>query len=221
MTHIRMAIIDYGLGNLFSIKHACEYAGMEAVISASADEIAGADGVILPGVGAFGDAITSLSALKLDTLIKELAGKNKPLIGVCLGMQLLFTESSEFGAYGGLDLIKGHVRRFENPQEDGRALKIPQIGWNRILQKNKWDGTPLAGLTENEFMYFVHSYCCYPDEPSVVLAETDYVNQVFCSSLIQGNIFGCQFHPERSARPGLKIYENIKKWIERGINQSS
>jgi imidazole glycerol-phosphate synthase subunit HisH len=218
MTPIRMAIIDYGLGNLFSIKHACEYAGMEAVISASPDEISASDGVILPGVGAFADAMDSLLSLKLDSLVKELAEKKKPLVGVCLGMQLLFCESNEFGAHSGLDLIKGQVRRFEHPNNNGTALKVPQIGWNRLIRKNSWDDSPLARLDDQEFMYFVHSYCCYPDDPAVVLSETDYGGEIFCSSLISGNIFGCQFHPERSARAGLKIYENIKNWIERGIN---
>lgn len=220
MTPIKMAIIDYGLGNLFSIKHACEHAEMEAVITASFDQIAAADGVILPGVGAFGDAITSLSALKLDSLIKELVQDKKPLVGVCLGMQLLFTESNEFGAHGGLDLIPGQVRRFNNPHDGDSKLKIPQIGWNRLIKKNTWDDTPLTGLIENEFMYFVHSYCCFPENEEVVLTETNYGTEVFCSSLMQDNIFGCQFHPERSAQAGLKIYENIRNWIERGINHS-
>jgi glutamine amidotransferase len=217
MTKLHMAVIDYGLGNLFSIKHACENVGMEAVITADPGEIKKSDGVILPGVGAFGDAMASLCSLKLDILIKELAADKKPLVGVCLGMQLLFTESNEFGAFGGLDLIKGQVRRFTNPQAGGVTLKIPQIGWNRIKEKNNWNGTPLIGLDDQEFMYFVHSYCCFPDDPAVILAETDYGGEVFCSSLILGSIFGCQFHPERSAGPGLKIYQNIKNWIERGI----
>lgn len=221
MATITMAIIDYGLGNLFSIKHACEHVGMQAIISASADEISAADGVILPGVGAFADAMDSLASLNLDTLIKELAAAEKPLIGVCLGMQLFMTDSNEFGACGGLDLIHGRVRRFENPRENGVNLKVPQIGWNRIIRKTGWDGTPLDGLADQEFMYFVHSFCCYPDDPAVWLAETNYGSEVFCASLLQGNIFGCQFHPERSAAAGLKIYENIKKWIERGITHSS
>lgn len=219
MAPITMAIVDYGLGNLFSIKHACEFVGMEAVISADHEEISSADGVILPGVGAFGDAMNSLASLNLDSLIKELADAGKPLVGVCLGMQLLMTDSNEFGAHGGLDLIPGQVRRFTNPQENGSILKIPQIGWNKILGKTNWDQTPLAGLTDQEYMYFVHSFCCYPDDPGVVLAESNYGGEVFCSSLFKANIFGCQFHPERSAKSGLKIYENIKNWIERGINQ--
>ncbi len=218
MAVIRMAVIDYGLGNLFSIKHACEHVGMEAVVSNTPDVIANADGVILPGVGAFGDAMASLSSLKLDVLIKELADDRKPLVGVCLGMQLLFTKSNEFGAHTGLNLIQGQVRHFENPVDVDKKLKVPQIGWNRIHARNQWEGTPLTGLIDNEFMYFVHSYCCFPDDPAVMLAETNYGGEVFCSSLIQESIFGCQFHPERSAGPGLRIYQNIKNWIERGIN---
>jgi glutamine amidotransferase len=225
---IRAAIVDYSLGNLFSVKHACAYAGMEGFITSSKEEILAADAVILPGVGAYGDAMNNLRKLDLVGLLQDIAASGKLLIGICLGQQLFMTESYEFGTHKGLGLIEGPVVRFENPTttfgEEVRALKVPQVGWNRICKPNHhagplggedglWTGTPLEGLQEGEFMYFVHSFYTKPENPDVILTTSEYGNIKFCSSLRHGNIFACQFHPERSGPQGLHVYENIATLI--------
>lgn len=218
-THI--AIVDYGLGNLFSVKNACEYAGLPAVITASKQELLDADAIILPGVGAFGDAMTALRRLDLIHMFQDLAASSKPIIGICLGMQLLMTESYEFGRHKGLGIIQGSVVRFQEPTEGSCPLKIPEVGWNRIFRMNHWENsdsdpwgkTPLRGLKEGEFMYFVHSYIVHPDDPSIVLCRSRYGATEFCSSLMQRNIFAFQFHPERSGPKGLEIYRNIAHLI--------
>jgi glutamine amidotransferase len=221
----RIAIVDYGLGNLFNIKHACQYAGMKADVTSSKDDIFKADAVILPGVGAFGDAMASLKRLDLVDPLKELAEIGKPLIGICLGLQLLLTSSNEFGEHKGLNVIKGKVRRFESPVASDQILKIPQVGWNRIslpvYEKKdcrlEWEDTLLEGIKNNSFMYFVHSYYGVPDNPSVILTETIYGDISFCSSLKYKNIYAFQFHPERSGTNGLKIYENLHSFIKKNI----
>jgi glutamine amidotransferase len=210
------------LGNLFSVKQACEHAGLQAHITADRREIAKADAVILPGVGAFGDAMATLRKLDLVELLRDIAVSETPLMGVCLGVQLLMEESHEFGRHHGLGIISGPVVRFADPREDGKILKVPQIGWNRIHPaKDKpaglgksWQGTLLDGVAEGEFMYFVHSFVVQPDDPSVILSLTRYGDVEFCSSLRKGNIFACQFHPERSGPEGLKIYRNLAWQLE-------
>jgi glutamine amidotransferase len=226
---IKAAIVDYGLGNLFSVKHACEHVRMQAVITSSKDEIFHADVVILPGVGAFGDAIAALKRLDLMNPLKEIAASDKPLIGICLGMQLLMTESFEFGHHKGLGIIVGPVVKFEDPVGALGKLKVPQVGWNRIYEKtgrrtrqqgkgtsqDSWSASPLQGLDDGEFMYFVHSYYAKPEDPDVVLSASCYGNVEFCSSLRHRNIFASQFHPERSGLQGLHIYRNVASLIQR------
>jgi glutamine amidotransferase len=211
-----VAIIDYHLGNLFSVKHACEQVGMHAEITNNNDTILSSDIVIVPGVGAFEDAMNSLHALKLVDVIKRVAVSGKPLIGICLGMQLLMSESFEFGHHEGLDLINGSVVPFENPGEQyGRSLKVPQVCWNQIYPSNitggkkNWEQTYLRGVNKGEFMYFVHSYYVKPKDPEAVLSTTRYGEIEFCSCFRQKNIFATQFHPERSGSQGLQIYKNI------------
>jgi len=214
------AIVDYGLGNLFSIRRACDYAGISVTVTSSKEEILGADLVILPGVGAFGDAMATLNRLDLIGVLQDVAASGKHLVGICLGVQLLMTESSEFGRHRGLGIIEGPVVRFENPLEESRLLKVPQVQWNRIVRpegperKNEgWKGTPLEGVVEGEFFYFVHSFYVCPTDRSVVLSMSRYGGIEFCSSLRQGNVFACQFHPERSGPVGLKIYNNIARIV--------
>lgn len=222
MTEIKVAILDYGLGNLFSIAHACERVGLRSVVTCSSQEIESADAVILPGVGAFGDAMTSLRSLGLVDVIKNVAGSGKPLMGICLGMQLLMSESHEFGVHEGLGIIEGSVAKFDAPKDGDRRLKVPQVGWNTIhkasadeytKQKDhaleRWGASPLAGLEDEEYMYFVHSYYVKPSDESVAMSYTRYGDVEFCSSLGTGNVFGCQYHPERSGAQGLRIYENF------------
>lgn len=206
----RVVIVDYGMGNLFSVRSACAQAGLQAAISGRGEDLLGADGVILPGVGAFGDAMESLRRLELVEVLRDVARAGRPLMGICLGLQLLMTESHEFGRWGGLGLVEGQVERL--PFDGG--VKVPQVGWNRIYRvrregRDSWADSPLAGLAEGEFMYFVHSYYARPVDPGVPLAVTRYGDTEFCSAWLQGNVFACQFHPERSGRRGLEVYRNF------------
>lgn len=210
----QVAIVDYGLGNLFSVKNACEHVGLRATITSSRTDILTAGAVLLPGVGAFGDAMQTLHKLDLVTVLHDVAASGKPLIGVCLGIQLLMTESYEFGRHKGLGLVEGDVMRLDEPEEDGRALKIPQIGWNRIRATGNWAGSLLEDVENDSYMYFVHSFVARPQDREVVLSNSNYGDFEFCSSLKKGNIFACQFHPERSGRQGLKLYQKIAQLIE-------
>lgn len=208
-----VAIVDYGLGNLFSVKHACDKAGLKSEITSSKGKILESDAVILPGVGAFGDAMETLAKLDLINPLKEVALSGKPFLGICLGMQLIMSESCEFGHYEGLGIIKGSVVHFDNPVDDkGRKLKVPHIGWNCIYKSRRpdlWEDTILNELDDNDFMYFVHSFYVKPDNPDVVLSKSQYGNIEFCSSLNYKNVYACQFHPERSGIKGLQIYKNL------------
>lgn len=205
-----VAIVDYALGNLFSIKHACEKVGLNAVITSNKKEILDAAGVLLPGMGAFGDAMQTLYKLDLVSVLQDIAASGRPLIGVCLGIQLLLSESYEFGHHKGLGIIDGAVLPLDNPQEGEKRLKVPQIGWNQIYSAQKtWDKTLLQSIPNQEYMYFVHSFAPQPQDPNVILSKTTYGGFEFCSSLHYKNIFACLFHPERSGTMGLKIYENL------------
>ncbi len=209
-----VAIVDYNMGNLYSVKHACAHAGLHAEIVSSKKAILNASAVILPGVGAYGDAMATLHRLDLVSVLRDIAASGKPLIGICLGIQLLMTESYEFGRHPGLGIIEGPVVPFENPTERERALKVPQIGWNRILGTDRsWTGTQIDGVANGEHMYFVHSYIVQPQDPRVMLSTSFYGNVEFCSSLQRGNVFACQFHPERSGIEGLKVYRNLARII--------
>lgn len=214
-----VAIIDMGLGNLFSVKNACEYVGMEAITTSTQREIDDADAIIIPGVGAFGDAMKALDTLDLVPVLRENVNDKKPLMGICLGMQILMTDGTEFGHFEGLDYITGTVVRFENPHSDHGLLKVPEICWNRMVRTRQssndiWSDTPLKGLPDGVFMYFNHSYYVKPEDSSVVISETNYGDITFCSAFWKGNIFGVQAHPERSGTNGLKVYENFFGMIE-------
>jgi glutamine amidotransferase len=214
----KVAIVDFGLGNLFSVHQACSHVQLDAEITSSRQDILDADAVILPGVGAFADAMASLHMLDLASGLRDFIASGKPLLGVCLGMQLLMSESLEFGRHDGLNIIQGSVVPFGQPREDARALKVPQIGWNRIRPPRrdlKWDGTLLDGLDHEEYMYFVHSFIVVPQDPQIVLATSSYGDVEFCSSLQVENVLACQFHPERSGKMGLKIYQNFAALLDR------
>lgn len=213
MSQPNVVIVDYGMGNLFSIKNAFRVSGLETEITSSGKEILAADGVILPGVGAFGKAMATLRDLNLVDVLQKVAQSGKPLLGICLGMQLLMSESSEFGQHEGLGIFSGTVARLDEGQE--RTFKVPHIGWNAIYPgeaTKTWSGSSLEGLSDGDFMYFVHSYCVKPSDPKIILSRTKYEGVEFCSSLEYENIFACQFHPEKSAAKGLRIYKN---WVER------
>ena len=211
MTASSVAIVDCGLGNLFSVRQACERVGLEAEITRDAEVVAAARGVILPGVGAFGDAMTALRERGLADALRAVAAAGAPLLGVCLGMQLLMEGSEEFGDHEGLGIVPGRVRPLGQPRDaSGLALKVPQVCWNRIRgDASTWEGTPLAGLTPGAWLYFVHSFYVEPRDSGRTLATTCYGDVEFCSALRLGNVFACQFHPERSGETGLRIYANF------------
>ncbi len=213
----RVAIIDYRMGNMFSVQHACEAVGLDAKITEDPAEIMAADGAILPGVGAFGDAMKNMRELGLDRVVYDYIASGRPFMGICLGMQLLFAESEEFGSHQGLGVFPGRVLKFPATTNDGRPIKVPQIGWNQIRpsQKQGWAGTVLADVQPDEYMYFVHSFYCAPDDPSVALTLTDYEGFTYCSSVHRGNVVASQYHPEKSAFEGMKIYENWAKLLTR------
>jgi glutamine amidotransferase len=212
---VRTAIVDYGMGNLFSVDRACRHVGLDSFITSRASEVASADAVILPGVGAFGDAMDALRRLDLVGPLRDAAAADRPFMGICLGLQMLLSESQEFGTHRGLDIVPGEVVRFDGPREGDRALKVPQVGWNQVVPtKNAgWLETPLASLTPGEFMYFVHSFYVKPANLNEVLAVTSYGQIEFCSALRRGNLFACQFHPERSGPAGLAIYRGFAEAV--------
>ena len=194
-----IAITDYGVGNLFSIKSSLDVIGAESIVTSDADVLRNAEKIILPGVGAFRDARKKLSESGLDKVIIEEAQKGKPILGICLGMQLLFDKSYEYGEYDGLGLIRGEIR----PIADviGKGLSIPHIGWNPLIFKKE---SPLFKyLKDGDCVYFVHSYYAADCEESVT-ATAEYGAELTASAE-KGNVFGCQFHPEKSGKAGLSI----------------
>ena len=194
-----IAILDYGVGNLFSLKSSFSVIGAEAVVTADPAVIRKADRLILPGVGAFADAAEKLRRSGLDRVLKEEAAQGKPLMGICLGMQLLFERSFEYGEHEGLGLLKGEIRPIAEQIPQG--LKIPQMGWNGLIIKR---GSPLLRYTrEGDFVYFVHSYSAVGCDDSL-LAVTEYGAEL-TACVGKGNVFGCQFHPEKSGNVGLNI----------------
>ena len=197
-----VAIIDYDAGNIKSVEKAIDYLGEEAVITRDRDTILGADRVILPGVGAFGDAMDKLRTYELDKVIQEVVAKNTPFLGICLGLQLLFESSEESEGVEGLGILKGKVVRL--PEESD--LKIPHIGWNSLKYPNP--GRLFTGIAEDSYVYFVHSYYLQAKDPSIVTATTEYGTLIH-ASVEQGNVFACQFHPEKSSEVGMQILKNF------------
>lgn len=195
-----IGMIDYGVGNLFSLRSSFEAIGEEVFVSGDAEELKKADRLVLPGVGAFGDAAQKLKESGLDAFVKEQAAAGKPLLGICLGMQMLFEKSMEYGEHQGLGLLKGQVVPMEGvlPPE----LKIPHIGWN-ALQFQQKDCPLFARIEEGDCVYFVHSFYAEGCEES--LAATTEYGKALTAAVAKGNIFGCQFHPEKSGKVGLAI----------------
>jgi glutamine amidotransferase len=208
-----VVIIDYQLGNLFSVQQACDYLGYDAVISSDPADLKKASYAILPGVGAFKDAMENLENFGLKESILGYVKEGKPLMGVCLGLQLLLTESEEFGNTKGLDLIPGKVKKFPVQEINGQSHKVPQIQWNNINEPSSktWEHTPLNCCKSGDFMYFVHSYYAQPDDEKYVLARTVYGNKDYCSVVLKDNVFATQFHPEKSGAYGVNIY---KEWFQ-------
>jgi glutamine amidotransferase len=195
-----VAIIDYGVGNLRSVEKAFGATNCEAVVSGDERVLRAAKRLVLPGVGAFGACMSALRARGFDELVRERAAVGTPLLGVCVGMQMLFEESEEFGRTSGLGLLGGRVRRF--PKE----LLVPQTGWNQVAQRGAH--ALLAGVEEGAFFYFVHSYYCEPETREVVLGETEY-GAAYASIVARGGVCGVQFHPEKSQATGLRLLKNF------------
>ena len=197
-----IGIIDYDAGNLKSVEKALHYLGKEVVVTRDPEQLRQADKVILPGVGAFGDAMAKLKEYHLDTLIREIADSGKPFLGICLGLQLLFEESEESPGVEGLGILKGKIKRI--PDEDG--LKVPHIGWNSLYLEH--NGRLFQNIPENSYVYFVHSYYLEAQDPEIVKASTEYGVHIH-ASVEKGNVFACQFHPEKSSETGLQILKNF------------
>lgn len=196
-----IAIIDYGMGNLHSVCKAVERLGYEAVVTGDPEQILAAEGAILPGVGAFGDAMEHLRESGLDEVVKQYAASGKPMIGICLGMQLLFSSSEEHGQHEGLGLLPGSVVRFRGD------YKVPHMGWNRLSYKQS-ESPIFKGMEEEGHVYFVHSYHAKPERESDLLAVTDYYQPV-TAIVGRDNVYGMQFHPEKSGDIGMKLLGNF------------
>lgn len=199
-----VAIIDYDAGNIKSVEKAVNALGYEAVVTRDRSSILNAEHVILPGVGAFGDAMKKLHSYGLVEVIREVAANRTPFLGICLGLQLMFESSEEAPGVEGLSLLKGRIVRLPDTED----LKIPHIGWNSLKYPNP--GRLFAGIPEDSYVYFVHSYYLQTGEPEIVKATTEY-GALIHASVEKGNIFACQFHPEKSSEVGMKILENFLK----------
>lgn len=210
-----VAIIDYGLGNLFSIKQACERVGLDPVITADINIICEADGLILPGVGAFGDAMSGLQANNLIDPLYSYVKSGKPFLGICLGMQLLFTQSEEFGLHHGLDLIKGRVIKFPKTNSKGEIIRVPQIQWNQIYKNTAeiWKNSPLRNVNDGVYMHFVHSYYAVPENADTVLSYSEYEGIQYASAVKKDNIIGIQYHPEKSGKHGIEVYQSWANFL--------
>lgn len=202
-----VTVIDYGVGNLYSVQRGLEHCGATVTVTSDHQAILASTKIVLPGVGAFGDAMAELRSQGLVPVIQEIARLGKPLLGICLGMQLLFDESEEFGRNEGLGLIPGKVVPVPNTQGDGGKLKVPHIGWQGLVPADGqvWDGTILSGLRSGEAAYFVHSYMAAVADKGHLLAECIYGGHHVAAVVVRDNVFGCQFHPEKSGEVGLRI----------------
>jgi glutamine amidotransferase len=202
-----IAIIDYGMGNLRSVQKGFEKIGSEAIITDDPQVVLQAERVVLPGVGAFHDCMHSLEQGGFVEPILKVIAEGKPFLGICVGMQLLFTDSVEFGLYSGLNVIPGHVLRFPDQMTvAGEKLKVPQMGWNQLCFKRR--PPTFEGVDNGSNVYFVHSYYAKPDDSGVIATTTDYGIE-FCSSVWQDNVVATQFHPEKSQAVGLRILKNF------------
>lgn len=201
-----IAIIDYGMGNLRSVQKGFERVGVEVKIVRDPEEADRADGVVLPGVGAFADAMENLKRTGMDAAVKKAAGEGRPLLGICLGLQLMFDASEEWGHSDGLGIFPGMVRRLPE------GLKVPHMGWNQV--RFRGDSPLFEGVPDNSAFYFVHSYYVDPDEDAIKTGVTDYGIE-FASAVGLKNIFAIQFHPEKSSALGLRILRNFGGIVER------
>jgi len=201
-----IAIVDYGMGNLRSVEKGFQKVGVDARVTSSPQVIDDAEAVVLPGVGAFRDCIRNLTDLSLTDAIVRSIRKGKPYLGICLGLQVLFSESEEFGTCKGLDVFRGKVIRF------GTGMKVPHMGWNTVTLTNR--PPVFNGIEDNAYFYFVHSYYVVPEDKSIIAGTTDY-NGSFTSMIWKDNVVATQFHPEKSQGLGLRILEGFGRFIRK------
>ena len=208
-----IAIVDYGMGNLRSVQKAFESVGVSAVVTRDAGLLRKTPSMVLPGVGAFRDCMRNLEDLELVPVIREHVNAGKPFLGICLGLQLLFEQSSEFGDVPGLGLLPGKVVRFKEGQKDeeGQTLKVPHMGWNTLNPQNPCP--LLEGIPAEAYFYFVHSFYVVPDDPEVIASTTPY-GVDFVSGVHRENLYAFQFHPEKSQKLGLKILKNFAERVQ-------
>jgi len=207
----RVAVVDYGAGNLRSVAKAIERSGLEATVTDDPAVVRQADGVVLPGVGAFRDAVLQLRESGLEDAVKEAVETDKPYLGMCFGLQLLFEEGDEHGVTPGFGLLGGRVERFPDVDEHGEPLRVPQIGWNEV----EWQGSHpmLEHLPKSDFYYFVHSYRPVPTDEDIVVGRTDYGGR-FAAAVATPNLFAVQFHPEKSQASGKRLLDAYRAWVE-------
>jgi glutamine amidotransferase len=205
-----VVVLDYGIGNLLNVCRALEYAGATVTVIKQANEASiSIDRLVLPGVGAFGDGMEEMKKRGLDDLVKRFVETEKPFLGICVGLQMLFNSSQEMGMHKGLDILDGQVRAVPAVGASGLKHCIPHIGWRRLHARKSFVGTALEGLNEEDRFYFVHSYAAVPTFEEDCLAEVDYNGVRLCAAVQRDNILGCQFHPERSAKQGLGILQHF------------
>jgi len=221
-----IAIIDYGMGNLRSVEKGFHKVGVDVTVTNKPDVVRKADAVVLPGVGAFKDCMRELTDLELIDAVVDAMRKGKPYLGICLGLQVLFSESEEFGKCMGLDVLRGKVVKFDfgvgaygdtPPSNQSPTLKVPHMGWNEIKMQ---EGNPLfKGITDKSYFYFVHSFYVVPEDKSIIATTTDYGIE-FTSSIWKDNIFAVQFHPEKSQSAGLQVLKNFGEIVHEKVGRS-
>lgn len=207
-----ISILDYGVGNIFSLTKAFELCGAKVKLVSEPSQLKHVDKLILPGVGAFAKAMEGLEKRNFVDSIKEYASSGKPMLGICLGAQMLLSESYEYGVHAGLDLIKGKVIKISDTGIEAKNLKVPYVAWSELHKPENnmdWDNTILSGIKSGTTAYFVHSFTFIPDDESHRLADTFYDGVRLCAAIKNGNIYGTQFHPERSGKFGLQIISNF------------
>lgn len=201
-----VTLIDYGIGNLLNMVRALEHCGASVrVIDHPGAADVDAERLILPGVGAFGDGMRELKARGFDDLVLRFADTGRPFLGICVGMQMMFDSSQEMGEHAGLGLVAGAVLPVPPTGLDGQPHRVPHIGWKPLRTATPWADTPMADVQPGDRVYFVHSFCGHPADPAVRLADVDYDGRTLCAAIHRDNLFGCQFHPERSADAGLRM----------------
>lgn len=210
---VRAALIDYGAGNLRSVAKALERSGFAVDVTSDPAAVGRADGVVLPGVGAFRDAAERLRESGLEDACKRAMQDGRPYLGLCFGLQLLFEEGTEHGTTKGFGLLGGRVERFPERDTDGSKLTVPHIGWNEVRFAKDRDHPMLEQLRERDYFYFVHSYRPVPSDPDIVVGRTDYGGE-FASAVATGSMFAAQFHPEKSQRAGERLLDAYRVWVE-------